>query len=253
MRRSRLALLGVGCVLAATSATGRARAAAKADEKPAPPAIETARQALVGQWQLNAALSDDPHAKMRERGGSAAGGDRGGDGGGRGGGGGWGGGGRGGGGMGRGGGGGWGGGRGGGMGHGGPGGAQSSTGALRALLFTAPQITITNLTPEVTILQPDGGIRRLQADDKAHKDETGTEVKARWDESRLVVDTKSERGHLKETWTATGDPKRLEVLTEVERPFGDTVKIKRVYDAVGPNAPTQEPPAPPAAADPSKP
>jgi hypothetical protein len=253
MRKSGYGVLGGACALAIGAAAAQR---AEPAEKLSPAAVEAAREALVGQWQLNTSLSDDPRAKMRE-GAGGSGGDRGGGGrgwGGGGGGGGWGGGRGGSGGMGRGGGG-WGGGRGGGMGRGGGGGGggESTPSARRALLFPAPQITITNLTPEVTVLSPDGTMRHLHADNKGYKDETtGTEVKARWDDSKLVVDTKSERGSVKETWTAASDPRRLEVLLEVQRPFGDAVKIKRVYDPVDPNAPKKEtPPAtPPAGSEP---
>ena len=62
---------------------------------------------------------------------------------------------------------------------------------MRPMLFTASQITVTNLTPEVTILDPDGGIRRLHADDKGYRDPNGAEVKARWDEDKLVAFTRS--------------------------------------------------------------
>ena len=156
--------------------------------------------------------------------------------------------------MGRGGGGGgWGGGRGGGMGRGSQGGTGGQESA-RSMLFSASKITVTNLTPEVTILDPDGGIRRLNADDKSHQDPNGAEVKTRWDESRLVVETKTERSHLKETWSVTSEPRRLEVLLEVSRPFGGgTVKIKRVFDAVDPNAPKTDAPAQQPPPDPPKP
>lgn len=240
MRKAGYAVLGGACALAVTAAAARR---AEPAEKPAPAAVETARQGLVGQWLLNTSLSDDARAKMREGGGwGGGGGDRGGGGGGGGWGGGGGGGGRGGG-MGRGGGGGWGG-RGGGRGMGRGGGGQSAPSATRALLFPAAQMTITNLTPEVTVLEPDGSMRHLHADNKGYKDDSGTEVRARWDESKLVVDTKSERGHVKETWSVASDPRRLEVRLEIDRPYGDTVKIKRVYDPVDPNAPKPETPAP---------
>jgi hypothetical protein len=244
-----LAGLSGGAALAASASP------AIASERLAPAAVEAARQALVGEWKLNTELSDDPRAKMRE--GREGGGGGGGGGGGRGGGGGggWGGGGGGGGrggGMGRGGGGGWGGG-GGGMGRGRQGGAGGQDPA-RSMLFSASRITVTNLTPEVTILDPDGGIRRLNADDKSYHDPNGAEVKTRWDESRLVVETKTERGRVKETWSATNEPRRLEVLLEVDRPFGGgTVKIKRVFDAVDPNAPKTETAKPQPQPDPAKP
>jgi hypothetical protein len=229
-----LMLTGLAGVAALSLAPRRAPAA----EKPTAAAVEAGRQALVGEWKLNTELSDDPRAKMREA--RRGGGDRGwGGGGGRGGGGGWGGG-RGGGGWGGGrGGGGWGGRRGGGAGEGGPRGAGAPD-PSRTMLFSASQITVTNLTPELTILAPDGAIRRLHADGKSYKDDNGTEVKTRWDDSRLLVETKTQRGQIKETWAVTSDPRRLQVQLEIDRPFGDAVKIKRVFDAVDPNAPKVE-------------
>jgi hypothetical protein len=73
MRRSRHVLFGGACALA-IAAAGSARAAddlaQKAAERPASSSFDAARQALVGEWQVNAALSDDPRAKMRDGGGS---------------------------------------------------------------------------------------------------------------------------------------------------------------------------------------
>lgn len=249
MRRPWLVRFGGACalVMAAAGSGGAAEnPAPQGVARPAPSSFD-ARQALVGEWRINTALSDDPRAKVRDAGGwGGGGGERGGAAGDPGGGG-WGGGGRGGG-RGPGGGGsGWGGGHGGGMGHGGPrGGSQNGPSAAAVELFAAPQITITNLTPEVTMLEPDGAIRRLHADEKAYKDEAGREVKARWDEGRLVVDTKGERGHVRETWSVASDPRRLELLLEVERPYGSAVKIRRVYDPVDRSAPRREAPAEPA-------
>jgi len=153
--------------------------------------------------------------------------------------------------MGHGGGGGWGGGRGG-TGAGGPR-AEGGQDSTRAMLFTATQLTVTNLEPEVTILDPEGGMRRLHADDKSYQDANGADVKARWDESRLVVETKTERGKVKETWVVAAEPRRLEVLLEIERPFGSAVKIRRVFDPVDPNAPKAEGPKPPAQPQPPTP
>jgi hypothetical protein len=196
-----------------------ARAGDKADDDGAAVA---ARQQLVGEWKLNAELSEDPFAKMRqarEEGGGGGGG------------GGWGGG---------HGGGGWGGGGGHHGGHGGGyggsgGGAQhrgEGGGYARSMMLTASQITVTNIDPEVTVLDPDGQMRRFQADDKGHKDDAGNEVKAKWDADRLVVETKGERGTTKETWSVGGDPHRLTVLLEIKRSSGGTVSVKRVFDPV---------------------
>ncbi len=207
-------------VLLATS-----RAPVRAGDKAADDgAAVAARQQLVGEWKLNPELSEDPFAKMRqarEEGGGGGGG--------------WGGGGgRGGGGGGWGGGGGHHGGHGGGYGHSGGGAQQSgqSGGYARSMMLTASQITVTNIDPEVTVLDPDGQMRRFQADDKEHKDDAGNEVKAKWDADRLVVETKGERGTTRETWSVGADPRRLTVLLEIKRSSGGSVSVKRVFDPV---------------------
>ncbi len=198
------------------------RAPVRAGDKAADEgAAVAARQQLVGEWKLNAELSEDPFAKMRqarEEGGGSGGG--------------WGGGGRGGGGWG--GGGGHHGGHGGGYGHSGGGAQQRGEGGgyARSMMLTASQITVTKIDPEVTVLDLDGQMRRFQADDKGHKDDAGSEVKAKWDADRLVVETKGERGTTKETWSVGGDPRRLTVLLEIKRSSGGSLSVKRVFDPV---------------------
>jgi hypothetical protein len=204
-----------------------------AGEKPAnDEAAIAARQQLVGRWKLNPELSEDPREKMRQAHGE---GGQPGGGGGRGGGG-WGGG---------GGGGGWhghghGGGGGGYGGHGGQSGQTApgaeSAGRTRSMAFTASEITVTNLEPGVTMLDPEGEVRQLHPDDKGYKDDSGTEVKARWEASRLVVETKTQGGSAKETWTVGADPRRLTVLLEIKRSFGGEVTVKRVFDPVATDA-----------------
>jgi hypothetical protein len=196
----------------------------RAGDKPASDeAAVAARQQLVGDWKLNPELSEDPFAKMRaarEEGGRSGGWGGGGHGGGWGGGG-WGGG------------GGHHGGHGGGYGGSGGGAPRSEGGRYEpSMMLTASQVTVTNIDPEVTILDPDGQIRRLQADDKGYKDDAGNEVKTKWDADRLVIETKGERGTTKETWTVGGDPRRLTVMLEIKRSSGGTVSVKRVFDPV---------------------
>jgi len=231
------ALAAAGCVAALGATASRG---AVAGEKPDAAAVAASRQSLVGEWKLNTQLSDDPRAKMAEGrpegGGYGGGGGRGGWGGGSGGHGGWGGGG-----MGHGGGGGHGGWGGGGS-HGGSEGSQGGgqQAAARSMLFRAQQFTVTNLTPDVTMLEPGGPVRTLHADGKSYDlDDGTTQVKTKWDEAKLVVETKTERGHIKETWTVGNDPKRLTVLLEVDRPWGGTAKIKRVFDPVTPGTPAE--------------
>jgi hypothetical protein len=236
MRRRSISLVGLGAV---TLLIGVLRTApVQGGEKPVDEtAMTAARQSFVGEWRLNKELSDDPRAKMREgrpEGGPGGEGGGGGWGGGRhGGGGGWGGGG------GRGGGGGgWGGGGGrGGGGRGGGGSNPDASGAGRSgapmggMLFSADRITITNLTPEITIMAPEGELRTLHADNQGYQTSGGATVKTRWDGTRLLVETKRERGGLKEAWTVSTEPqRRLTVVLDVDRPFGSSVKIKRVFD-----------------------
>ncbi len=107
------------------------------------------------------------------------------------------------------------------------------------MLFSASQITVTNIEPEVTMLDPEGEVRQLHPDDKAYKDDSGSEVKAKWDATRLVVETKTQRGGTKETWTVGADPRRLTVLLEIKSSFGGAVTVKRVFDPVATNVPAR--------------
>lgn len=234
-----VAWLGLATADSPVSAAEPAAAAAGA----AVVATGSGRQGLVGQWVLNAAESDDPRAKLAEGrpeggppgpgGGPGFGGPR-----------------RGGGFGGRGpGAGGRGGSRGGGRGADGEGGPRPDS---RPLVLGAERFTITNLEPEVTILEPDGATRRLHADGKTYKDSQGAEVKARWQKDALVVETKAGRRGSKETWSATSEPRRLTVVVELDRPFrSDTVTIRRVFDSPPPAAaPTEAVPAAPPDANP---
>jgi len=223
-RRATLGLLAGVATAAAVAllprATLRASGTATADE-----AVAATRQQLVGEWTLNPELSEDPREKMRQaRGGGrpeggAPPGGRGGGGGG------------------------WGhhggghAGRGGAGGHAGPPGVAA--GPAGSMLLTASRITVTNLVPEVTMLDPDGEVRRLHADGEAYKDSAGNEVRTRWDASRLVVETRSRGGRTKETWTVANDPRRLTVLIEVKRSVGGEVMVRRVFDPVESDAPAR--------------
>jgi hypothetical protein len=93
------------------------------------------------------------------------------------------------------------------------------------------QVTVTNLQPEITMVDPEGEIRRLHADEKSYKDSSGSEVKTRWDGASLVVETKAVRGKVRETWSVSDSPRRLTVLVKMDRPFGGEVTVKRVFDA----------------------
>lgn len=234
-------LAGVACV--ASLATPEA-ARVLAGEKPANEGAGVgACPQLVGEWKLNPELSEDPREKMRQAGGEGGRPEGGGPPPGGRSGGGWGGGGGGqGGGSGH-----HGGGRGGGYpGHGGPGGQGDGQGGPPAeggrassMAFTASRITVTNLEPEVTMLDPEGEVRQLHPDDKAYKDDSGREIKTKWEAKRLVVETKTQRGSTKETWTVGADPRRLTLLLEVRRASGGAVTVKRVFDPVSTDTPAR--------------
>ena len=197
-------------------------------------AVAAARQAFVGEWKLNKASSDDPRAKMREgrpagwthlaapEGGAAAA--RGG----------------------------WPGGRGGGPGRwrlgrwaswrrGGPCdgwvGAPAAPAARSGMLFAADRITITNLTPEITIVAPEGELRTLHADDKGYERaaagrsrRAGT-APACSSRRRASAAGRRRRGRCRQS--RAGSP----CSWKCERPFGGTVKIKRVFDPLRDRAP----------------
>jgi hypothetical protein len=185
-----------------------------AKEAVAPSPAPTDHQALVGRWKLNQDLSEDPREKMREamRG-------RWGGGGGFGRGGGMGGG------MGHGG---WG--RGGGRGEGGGGYRGEGERPPTMALFTASEITVTHVEPEVGIVEPDGLVETLYPDGKKHKDDSGVETQTTWNDDTLKVERKSDRGKLGETWSVSPDGKRLTVLLEMQRGSMPTVSVRRVYD-----------------------
>ena len=121
---------------------------------------------------------------------------------------------------------------------------------MSGMLFQADRITVTNLTPEITIVAPEGERRTLHADDKGYRDSSGGTVKTRWDGARLLIETRGERGGMKEAWTVSRAPRRLTVLLEVERPFGGTVKIMRVFDPLQPDGGGSSPAATPEAPKP---
>ena len=193
---------------------------ARADEAVAPN--------FSGRWTFDAEKSEDGRAKMREAW-QQRGGGRGGPGGGGGGGGQHGGGGYGGGsGGGSGGGGGH---RGGGMGggRGGPGGGGGGFGeTMRSLVDAPPSLTITQTEAEVTIVEEDGRLRALHPDRKEYRGTAGEKIETRWEGTRLIVETKGERGP-KLVETFEGGPEELVCVSRVEGGRGEPVSVRRVY------------------------
>ncbi len=200
------------------------------------------RQALVGHWKLNPELSEDAREKMREAGSWRHAGGMGG-GGGMGRPGGWGGGG-----GGMGGGGGWG--RRGGHGgeQGDPSTAADDNRMRRVGIVAANEISVTGIEPDVVVALSEDVKRTLHPDGKKYDAANGGEEKTQWKDARLVVETKSERGEVKETWSVSPQTKQLTINLEIHRASGPSVSVKRVFDPV-----TAENPAAAPAADSPKP
>ncbi len=210
----------IGTLLSGRPACEAAALGASADEGPG---VDAQRSAFVGRWTLDAESSEDALEKMREAGSwrRAAGG------------------------------------LGGGGRPGGPGGWDRTPGRHRGdddpetamedrnqvRLFpflSASELTVSAVAPDVAMVaQPGGFERTLRPDGGQHETEAGGEVKAHWDKARLVVQTKAERGEVKETWTVSGDG-RLTIEMKVDRPSGPSVRVRRVFVRAG------QPPAGPA-------
>jgi hypothetical protein len=99
--------------------------------------------------------------------------------------------------------------------------------------FSAKELTITHIAPAIAIVEPDGLVRTLQPDGEKYQAEHGEgEVKTRWKGDRLVVETKTERGKMKETWSVSPETGQLTVRLALE--FGGgrmpSVEVDRVYD-----------------------
>ena len=177
-----------------------------------------ASPSLSGRWTLDPEKSEDGRAKMgeawRARGGGSRGGASGGgpSGGGP---------------PGGGGGGGSGGGRRGGP-PGGSGGGDGFREAMRSLIEAPPALTITQTTDEITVIEEGGRFRALHPDGKEYKGTGGEKIVTRWDGTRLVVETKGERGP-KLVETFEGAAEELVAVARVEGGRGEPVSVRRVY------------------------
>jgi hypothetical protein len=191
-------------------------------QSPTPSPAAGEHTSLSGRWRFNPEQSEDARKKVneamaaRQAGGSGSGGGGGGYGGGH-----------------RGGGG-YGGGHGGGR-MGGGGGTRppsDSPDTMASLLEATPEMTITHTEAEIAVLEKDGRLRTLHPDGQKYKTDTGGEVKTRWDNDRLIVETKRDRGpSVTETLGLSADRKQLVSTLRLEgRSFGP-VTVRRVYDA----------------------
>lgn len=102
---------------------------------------------------------------------------------------------------------------------------------MRSLMEAPAELTITQTEGEIAVMPKDGPLEILHPDGKKHKNDTGSsEVKTSWDKSRLVVETKRERGP-KVTETFSLSPDRKQLLVQVRFEGRADVTVKRVYDA----------------------
>jgi hypothetical protein len=103
---------------------------------------------------------------------------------------------------------------------------------MRSLLEAPPEMTITHTEAEIAVLDKDGRLRNLHPDGQKYKTDTGSEIKTRWDNERLVVETKRDRGpSVTETLGVSADRKQLVVTLRLERRSSGPVTVRRVYDA----------------------
>lgn len=200
-----------------------AAASAGPTQSPPPSPASGEHTSLSGRWRLNPEQSEDARQKVNE---AMAGRQPGASG--PGGGGSWGG---------HRGGGGYGGGHGGGrMGAGGGGGGArppaDSPDTLRSLLEAPPEMTITHTEAEIAVLEKDGRLRTLHPDGQKYKTDTGAEIKTKWDNEHLIVETKRDRGpSVTETLGLSADRKQLVVTLRLEGRSSGPVTVRRVYDA----------------------
>lgn len=211
-----LGLPVIGLVLAALTL---ARLEARAEEKLA------VRANLSGHWRLDKEKSDDPRTKVQE-------GTRGGRPGGMGGPG-----------MG-----------GPGMGGGPPGGGRGpgdrpDPEAMKQREAALAELTIEHEDPELTITDANEQRRFLYTDGRETRRDSengqSLEVKSRWKDGRVVVETSGGRGKVTETYRLGAEGRELIVETRVEgRGEMPGFSLRRVYDLVTDQPPPAGPPAP---------
>ena len=115
--------------------------------------------------------------------------------------------------------------------------ADGWAGGTMAQLLEPPRMLVITLDDgEVTL---DGGgesLLRLRPDGRKVKREGGAvELKARWKDGELVVETEREDGpRMVTSYRVTSDRQELHVTSRVEGPLEDVV-VRRVYDAAPPD------------------
>ena len=112
------------------------------------------------------------------------------------------------------------------------GGDDESREAMHALVEPAEELTITATEAEIVIAELYGTTRNLHPNGKPYKTDNGTaEIKALWNEGKLVVEKKNPRGgKLVETWELVPDGSRILLNVKLDGGFGPALALKRVYD-----------------------
>jgi hypothetical protein len=103
------------------------------------------------------------------------------------------------------------------------------------LTSTPPTLVITQQAGEVTLDGGDDNLLRVRPDGRKVKRAGGAvEMKARWKDDELVLETEREEGpRVVTTYRVTSDRQELHVTSRAEGPL-DEVVIRRVYDAASP-------------------
>jgi hypothetical protein len=93
------------------------------------------------------------------------------------------------------------------------------------------ELVVTVKDDEITLLEPDGRLRILRPDGKKHKTRNGDiEVTTRWDDGRLVVESKGGFGpKVTETYQKT-EAGALQIDVRVEGDRFPEVSARRVYE-----------------------
>lgn len=108
--------------------------------------------------------------------------------------------------------------------------------AFRDFVEPPQTLEISQDEQEVTIDGGDGRVLRLHPDGRKSKSEGGdAEVKARWNGSELVVESKLRSGaKLTNVYSLAAEGRELHVTSRLDGRFGDPVTVRRVYEAAPP-------------------
>lgn len=124
-----------------------------------------------------------------------------------------------------------------GPGAGGPGaGSEEQRGRLRDLVEAPDQLKIAQNGPEIDMTDTEGHVRSLFTDgrklEKPKKDNTQTQVKARWDHATLITEEKGPNGEkISHSYEITGDGKQLaDTLTVESKKLNTPIIVRSVYD-----------------------